>query len=336
MSQSDMLFRVIALLQAIPREPNKRSTTTLARFLEEDGFSVTPRMLQRDLEKLSQYFPINCDTSEKPYRWCYDSNFKSSLPALDAATALSWVLAEDHLKPLMPSIAFDKLQSNFQQARTFLDGQSHNKFQSWRHRVKALPNGKALIPAEIDEQTWRLVTEALLYSRQLNAIYLSREQKTETTMVLHPIALVVRHNTTYLLAMINDYEDIRHLALHRFKGVTLIDIPAREKSDFDLETYIQTNAFGYPITTDQVKLEALIDKEVAWHLEETPLSECQTLEPTSDENRLRLTAQVPFDKQTLWWLLGFGSKVEVLAPQAWRQSIFDHANQIVQRGLTTE
>lgn len=149
MSQPDALFRLITLLQLIPRSPYFKSTTTLMSFMEEEGYEVNIRMLQRDLEKLSVYFPIVCDKSEKPYRWGFVEGYKSNLPALDAVTALSWLLAEEHLKPLLPAIAFDKLQSQFNQARDFLDDQKQNLFQHWRQQIRAVPNGKALIPAEI-------------------------------------------------------------------------------------------------------------------------------------------------------------------------------------------
>jgi predicted DNA-binding transcriptional regulator YafY len=329
MGSSDSLFRLIALLQCIPRAPSSRSTTTLMQFMEEQGFIVSARMLQRDLEKLSQWFPIDCDTSEKPYRWQFHAGFKSALPAMDAVTALSWVLAEDHLQPLLPAIAFEKLQPQFQQARVFLNSQSHNRFNNWRNRVQTLPNCKALVPAKIDSQTWYYVTEALLLGRVIEADYLSRERKEVQRLRLHPAGLVVRHNATYLVAMINDYEDMRHLALHRLNQVNLLDEDSREKVDFDLAQYINAGAFGYPIDHTHVTLKALFDSDVAWHLGETPLNESQIL--TEQQGKILLTAQVPNDHQTLWWLMGFGSKVEVITPKAWRDQIIDHAKCILKR-----
>lgn len=46
-----------------------------------------------------------------------------------------------------------------------------------------------------------------------------------------------------------------------------------------------------------------------------------------------LTAKVPNDHQTLWWLMGFGSKVDVIEPLHWRKTIYDQAEQIIARGL---
>ncbi|WVM88587.1 hypothetical protein UMZ34_21220 [Halopseudomonas pachastrellae] len=56
MSQHDTLMRHLALLRMIPRHPHKRATTTLHERLIEEGFTLTPRSLQRDLERLSTRF----------------------------------------------------------------------------------------------------------------------------------------------------------------------------------------------------------------------------------------------------------------------------------------
>lgn len=331
MSQSETLFRLIALMQSIPRSPSFKSTTTLVSFMEEEGFKVSMRMVQRDLEKLSRYFPIECDSTQKPYRWSFREGYKSNLPALDAISALSWVLAEEHLQPLLPAIAFDKLQPQFEQARDFLDGQKQNLFQHWRHQIKAVPNGKTLIPAEIPECIWRGVTEGLLMGKVLNTVYLSREKNECKIYRLHPLGLVVRHSSTYLLAMVNDYDDVRQFALHRFQSVEILEQSSRQQPIFCLEDYVESGAFGYPIDEQNITLKALVDADTAWHLKETPVSEHQTLDKTDNPHQMRLTAMVPNDQQTQWWLMGFGSKIEVLEPLSWRQAILQHAQEIVQK-----
>jgi len=78
-----------------------------------------------------------------------------------------------------------------------------------------------------------------------------------------------------------------------------------------------------------VTLEAEIAKPVAWLLQETPLSETQTIEALPDSNWYRLTAQVPDDQQTLWWLMGMGANVKVTAPATWREALKKSAEQVL-------
>ncbi|WP_044410634.1 WCX domain-containing protein [Thiomicrospira microaerophila] len=79
-------------------------------------------------------------------------------------------------------------------------------------------------------------------------------------------------------------------------------------------------------------LKALFNSDVAWHLGETPLNESQIL--TEQQGKMLLTAQVPNDHQTLWWLMIIGGgKVDVIEPLHWRKTIYDQAEQIIARGL---
>lgn len=49
MSGHDTLFRHLAMLQLIPRKPHFKATTTIKALLEERGFSVEMRTIQRDI-----------------------------------------------------------------------------------------------------------------------------------------------------------------------------------------------------------------------------------------------------------------------------------------------
>ena len=67
-------------------------------------------------------------------------------------------------------------------------------------------------------------------------------------------------------------------------------------------------------------------------LAETPLSLDQTLSEPDEAGWVQLTATVPNDQQTQWWLMGFGANIEVLAPLSWREHILKQARSIAERG----
>lgn len=330
--QRDTLFRYMALLRLIPREPSYRSTTTLQQFLEEAGFKVGARTLQRDLEKLSQHFPIVCDDSAKPYRWGFDCDFRSNLPAMEVPAALTWVLAEQYLKGLLPKVAVDQLQTQFDLARQFLDGHKNNGFSHWTKQVMAIPPGKALMPAAVEASIWQGVTDAILMGRAIEVCYLSKQKGSLHEYVLHPLGLVIRHNVTYLLALVNDYDDVRQFVLHRIQTLAVLDeVVYRSLPDFSVEHYVASGAFGLPLDSKPIELQARVTKEVAWMLSETPVSEVQSLSEPDENGWCVLKAQVPNDQQTQWWLQSFGANIEVLAPQIWRDAILEQARRIVAR-----
>ncbi len=328
--RQDTLFRYLAMLQLIPRAPHYRATTTLQALLEERGFNVEMRTIQRDLEKMSAHFPLLCNRETRPFRWSFDPAFKSNLPALDTATALTLVLAEQYLSGLMPQIAIDQLAGQFETARKYLDGLNGNRLAHWSEYVKAIPNGKALIPAPIEHNVWQLVTDALLNHYALGVEYRSRSKDAHKTFTLHPLGIVARHSVSYLLATVNDYEDVRQFALHRIRKLEPSKQPYRPKSGFCVDRYISTGAFGYPLDEQQVQLKARIRPEVAWLLSETPLSEMQTLSTEVDlDGWCWLDAEVPNDQQTQWWIQGFGSAIDVVEPVSWREAIHRQAREVL-------
>ena len=58
---SNTAVRYLTMLRMVPRYPRSITTTELASRLEEQGFSVTMRSIQRDLEKLSADIPSGSD-----------------------------------------------------------------------------------------------------------------------------------------------------------------------------------------------------------------------------------------------------------------------------------
>lgn len=80
-------LRLLETLRAIPRE-GKVSTTDLARKLEDAGFPINTRSVQRDLERLSQIYPLVSDTRSKPFGWQWAPGARAIvLPCLQRARA---------------------------------------------------------------------------------------------------------------------------------------------------------------------------------------------------------------------------------------------------------
>ena len=319
----DTLYRQITLLQLIPRYPGRISTPALIEKLKERGFHVTPRSLQRDLsDRLSLYFPLICHDEEKPYRWSFDKAASYNLPGLDIPSALAFHLAEQQLRGLLPPAVADQLNPQFTAAHQHLENLNHNALGRWARRVKALPNGKTLIPARIQEDTWRLVTEALLENCCLKVTYLSRKKEELKDFTLHPAGIVTQQSSSYLVAKVDGYDDLRQFALHRIKEVEVTHQPAEIDPDFAIDDYIQQGAFARQQSPEPVKLIADIHAHLAWRLKETPLSKDQSITPLEgDSDWFRLEALVPDDQETLWWVYGLNRSIRVHAPEAWVQNL---------------
>ena len=315
----DRLFRHLALLRLIPRAPKSISTTGLLQRLKAEKFDIDRRTLQRDLiGRLALDFPLLCDESLRPYHWSFPKDTPQfDFPALDIPTALAFILAKSHLSKLLPPSVLNLLAPHFDLAQRQLQGLEHNNLAHWAKCVRALPNGKALHPAEVGPTIWPQVATALLDARQLEIVYLSRSKAEYKTLRIHPVGMVSRHSVSYLIGTVDGYTDIRQFALHRIQQAVCLDVTAREQPDFEIDHYIQGGGFNSLGPVEQIELIADISPQVAWLLSETPLSLEQSLEPLEGSDWQRLRATVPDDQETLWWVFGLGESIHLHDPKRW-------------------
>jgi len=330
MSATDTLSRRLALLALLPRYPGEITAAELHKRLDREGFEVDLRTVQRDLNQLALGQQLTCDESRLPYRWSLTAQAPLNLANLDTPTALALNLAERHLETLLPHSVLQQLRPHFANARRHLDGLQQNGLAHWARRVRALPNGKTLLPAEVDSNVWQRVSTALMERRQLQVEYLSRSKAEIKTLRLHPAGIVSRHSITYLIGTANDYDDLRQFALHRIQCAELLEEQAHEHPDFDIDDYIAGGAFGGGRSEGEVELVADVSPQIAWLLKETPISTRQRLEPLPDTDWQRLHAWVPMDQETLWWVFGLGENVQVREPTSWKTNIRKRAIQLLE------
>lgn len=324
----DTLLRQWQMLRLIPRHPFKVTAKQLYEHLLAESYLVTKRTVERDLQTLSEVFPITADEREKPYGWSWARDGAVfDLPGLSNTEALTFKLVEQHLKPILPVSTLDQLGPYFATADKKLTGLSeHSPAHSWLEKVRVIQPTQTLLPPAIDGDAQRIVSEGLLLDRQIKVSYLKRGEDNPVEYVIHPLGLVERGQMVYLACTLFDYEDIRILALHRIHSAELLETPCQRPEGFSLDSYIASGVFGFG-GGETITLEAIFRDHAGDHLYETPLDANQTLTPL-DDGKLRLSAMVVNTEQLRWWLLGFGGRVEVLLPQALRESVAQSAREV--------
>lgn len=316
---NDTLHRQWCMLNAIPRLPRRITVEAIAAKLAGDGYRVTARTIQRDLNALSVHFPLVSDMREKPYGWSWARDARVfDVPGMDMETALTFSLAEMFLSPALPPAMRERLQPHFSQAAQVLQP---SPLRRWSDSVRIIPRGQALRAPSIHPDVVQAVYEGLLQQRRLQIEYRSRQDADNSakTAEINPYGLVFRDNVAYLICSFWDYPDKRVLALHRMDTAIVMDTAASSSADFDLDTYIQTGGFDIPVGPD-IALVARFTRAAAYHLHEGGLSEDQLL-TALDNGWTRVEATVADTSQLRWWLLGFGDQVEVLAPTHLRDEL---------------
>ena len=320
---STAIQRRLRILQLLPHR--KESTITVPRIIDllrEDGIEAETRAVQRDMEELSLDFPISCIDTEKPYKWFWGANDALAIPAMGQFTALTFHLAEEILKPLLPAQSLEYLKPNFSTAEHVLDDIDKRRTRRWLKKIRVVPRSLRLISAPIADGIYDTVTQALFDDKQIEVTYIapSNEKGSPNTYSIHPYALIHRDATTELIGKIDNDVKVRRWPLHRMQTARILGKNSVIPRSFVLDEFIESQ-LAHPLSGKQIALKLWISMDGFGraHVLETRLSEDQQIEPVDDG--LIVTATVYETIELKWWLLGLGERVEVLEPINLRNNI---------------
>ena len=316
---STTALRMIEMLRMIPREPRKISTGELRERLADMGYKTTPRTIQRDLLTLSGSYPLVCDERNIPYGWSWSKCASAmSLPGMDTATALTFLLTEQYLAEMLPKAVLKSMDPHFKQATQVLKT-TGNGMQAWQGKVRMLPRYQPLMKPKIKAEVVEVIYDALFRKQRLAAHYKPRNGEVRD-YELNPQGLAFRDAVIYLVASQKEYDNVVMFALHRFIKATVLDTPSRTPEDFDFDSWISRGGYNAMDRLEPVNLVALFQSKIAEHLHETPLSYDQVIRPDTD-GWSEVKATVMDTQQLRWWLQGFGDKVVVISPISLRQDM---------------
>lgn len=321
---SDTTLRYLETLRAIPRHPRKTTVGEVHQHLLASGYAIDKRSVERDLHKLSTRFPLTCDEGARPAGWAWNADAADLIaPGLTTIEALELELLARYLKPLLPANAWAALQPRLSAAHAELSTFSGTPLARWRKRVAVIDDGPPLHLPDVSPDVIATVHQSLLHGRCFAADYRALDSQEHKRYDIHPIALVYQGQVGYLVATLWDYTDLRLLALHRMSQPELLDTPARQPRDFDLDAYLrEQSVFDLPGTRD-LRLTLRVYGWLARHLEERRLSEDQRIERKGESDAYIVRATVRESERLVWWLRSHGSAVEVLKPVALRRRMAD-------------
>lgn len=314
--------------QILSRLPNGKwiGTRELQEQLAREGIEISLRTVQRDLNQIAERFPIeNNGATPQGWRWKSDAPLQS-LPHMNSSQAITFMMVEEHLRHLLPPSLLAEINPWFDLARRSLSAQQNNVRQ-WINRVRIIPATQPLIPPIVERKAQTAIYEALLQDKQLECVYRSRaNKKEEKVYILNPLALVQRGAIIYLICTRQDKNDIQTFALHRFKSAQVLEQRALHPVNFDIDHFIDSGVLGFRINLDEptydIALSLTMQNQHATTFMESKLAKNQTI-TALDEERVQINATVPFNSQLVWWLRGFGKKIECIEPVELAQLVWE-------------
>ena len=309
----DTLSRQWAMLKLIPRYPRRTSAGEIHHALETQGYTITLRTIQRDLNNLSSSFPLSSDQS-KPQGWWWGKETPLlEIPGLDPQSSLVFKMAEIHLSQVLPATTLAILNPWFKAANGVMENQE-NGLGRWVDKIRILPRGLPLLPPKIDAQIQEAVYQGLLENKRIAISYRGHNAQAVKNYEINPLGLVQKNQIIYIVCTVNEYNAPRLLLMHRIHSAQVCnDKSVQYPKDFNLDAYIANGELSYRVGPD-IKLVADFETAAATILYETPLTEHQTLEKQVD-GKVRLKATLPDTMDLRAWLRSFGKQIRIIEPE---------------------
>lgn len=316
------LSRQWELLDILPTRQPGISVTDLYQKLLDLGFTMTRRTVERDLEALSNAFPLICDMADGVQHWRWMDSKKNVLPGMTVAEAMMLEIVQGTLKTMLPAALFESLDRRFSQAKLKMQtlGDSNNN-SVLADKIAVVSPSLPLTPPEVNVSFYEAVQQALTTGKQLSAVYTPMHDQQQKTYTLNPLGLVQRGHVSYLVASVADYTDVLLFALHRFTELTLSTNKAKSPPNFVLADYVTQGAMQFG-SGKAITFVARVAPYLSRILTEAPIATDMTLTLQAD-GWYQLTATVFDGWQLQWWILSHSRAIEVLAPADLRQEIID-------------
>lgn len=187
-------------------------------------------------------------------------------------------------------------------------------------RVKTLfiPSSKAAKDYSGNEETIESLTAAMLQGKRCKVKYHSFSSDTVKEFMISPLHFFENDGGIYIFARIDDFEDIRTLAVERIMELTVTDETFAYPESLALEEMLDS-AFGI-VYDDPIEAKIWFSEDQARYIKERKWAADQKIVEQEDGSViLEMKTSGWWDVKK--WVLSFGAEAKVLEPTALRKEL---------------
>lgn len=319
-TRSDRLqesYIIFEILKRIPVSTRLISAGEIVRSLEEAGINISRRTAQRYLKRLveeSEYGVIR-DTRDRTYGYRRErSSTIFDEVKLKANECLLLRLAQEHMRYQMPGAVLKSLDFLFEEAEKMLNEKDpESKENRWLQKVCVVSPTIPQLPAKILPRIFETVSDALYKEVKLRVVYTNSLGRTTESLV-SPLGLVQQDVRLYLVCKFDDFENVVHLAIHRFQEAEVTSFEISRPKDFNLREYVNQRHFNYS-NGDWVRwIVEFKSSTTALNLRETPFNESQKLEKLPN-GTWRLEVEIQDSPLLDGWIATWQKEAEIISSQ---------------------
>ena len=185
----------------------------------------------------------------------------------------------------------------------------------------------AQAPTALLDQTFTVLQKAIVDKRRVSIEYYSFFEGKIVNVELCPYHLMYNHRAWYVLGFSSLHNSVRTFKLNRIRDLKTLDKCFTGGEDFDLHNYLGRAWSMIPEgKTYNVSLRFL--PKVAENVAEVQWHSTQKASRNGDGS-VDLEFRVDGLGEIIWWILGYGDQVQVLAPKALRLKVLETARNMI-------
>ncbi len=319
---------VIRQWQILREIESRRAGVTIHELA--DTVDVSTRTIRRDLQALQEAgFSIYDEGEEnETKRWRLDAQpFRAVQEGLSVADVAALYLSRSIVTALSGWPLADELGAALAKIERALNPRML-EFLSTLPQVistKSAPRAREESGRLID--ITRRLLDAIRDRRVSEMRYFSAQSHRAKSYTIEPYRLTLAQGGVYLIAWVPAYDEFRTFAVERIERLSVSEGTFRKTRELPEDVFSSSlGVFSGPAERIEVEFDARVAPYVAgrvWH-ESQQVTEL----PNGD---IRLTLNVSNDWALRSWLLGFGSAVRVIQPDALSDAMRDELTRAVGR-----
>lgn len=239
---------ILEILNRIPLSKRFVSVDDILNSLASAEIDVSRRSLQRYLKQMYDCGKYGLVRDNRGNAYGYRRERTDSITDsihLKPNECLLLRIAQEHMKYQIPGTVLKSLGFLFDAASEMLKEKGSNaKENQWLNKVCVISSSIPQMPSKVLPRIFDAVSEALYSEKKLRIEYTNMNGKT-TSAVVSPLALVQQDVRLYLICQFDHFDNVVHLALHRFKKAEVTSFDAHRPEDFNLQSYIHDRHFNY-------------------------------------------------------------------------------------------
>ena len=283
-------------------------------------YEVSERSIRRDIRTLEEAGLRLVTTRNDQGHKYWRIEGSTGLPELklDIGEIAALYLSRRFLEPLAGSALWESTQSAFAKLRQQFTPDSLKYLESLASVVHETKLGQSDYSdrADVIDTLMAGVNE----SRLIRLLYHPLRSESAEEYILQPLGLIWHRATLYFVASAVSRPEPRHFKVDRIRDVERLAGSFTRPQDFDLEQHLEHSLGVYQTNAPLTEVRIGFSSEVARYVTEHRWHHSQTIDEQLDGS-LVVSLKLSDLTEVTTWILSFGSRAVVLAPESLREAI---------------